>query len=649
MSQQTDIQLTTAASIIGNETAAGANTADRVRDHLVNHIDSKINNDKIETASTFDTASKTVAGRDATKTALNLKADALITPRSVTGNHTLDATDLAAIAAGKSHLIQGDDTGDLTIPPNATVAFTVGTPFLVRGFANVIAGVGVTATGDAGDLSVSLTVSLEKTATNTWLIHNGAAAGGSGTVTSFSAGDLSPLFTTSEATVTTTPALTFTQVNQNANIVFAGPTTGAAAAPTFRALVADDIANAIVIGKVITGFSSGAGAVAATDTILQAINKLDGNIAANGTSLATKWSLASGGTLTGANTITGSEANTLTFTGTWTATANNSFQANYTGAFTARATASDNLIGYKFTPTLVAAAATQVLSAVTVSPTFTAGAHSPNRRAIDVRAGWVTIGLTTHQASSRGQLDILDDGVADQHITTRNSSGTPIIRMNPSGLQMGASNMIINSQTNSSANATTGRGWMYNGDLSASSSHAHVFSVPGGGSVTDGSTAKILIRTTSTYTISTGTGSYTQWQAEPTYNITGGTQTVGGIYYNPTETSMTSTTHYGIRSSSTTALSGVATSAPTALWHMGAVTTARASMRIEAGATTTAPSSPNSGDIWHEGTGNRLMFRQGAASNELIAASAVTTEAVASDTTVTIKLNNVTYKLLARA
>lgn len=38
--------------------------------------------------------------------------------------------------------------------------------------------------------------------------------------------------------------------------------------------------NAAVIGKVLTGFASGAGAVAATDTILQAFNKVVGNIAA---------------------------------------------------------------------------------------------------------------------------------------------------------------------------------------------------------------------------------------------------------------------------------------------------------------------------------------------------------------------------------
>lgn len=64
---------------------------------------------------------------------------------------------------------------------------------------------------------------------------------GTGTVTNFTAGNLSPLFTTNVATSTTTPALTFTLTNQSANLVFAGPSTGSAAAPTFRSLVAADI------------------------------------------------------------------------------------------------------------------------------------------------------------------------------------------------------------------------------------------------------------------------------------------------------------------------------------------------------------------------------------------------------------------------
>ena len=52
---------------------------------------------------------------------------------------------------------------------------------------------------------------------------------GSGTVTSFSAGNLSPLFTTSVATATTTPALTFALSNAGGGTVFGNNTTSAAA------------------------------------------------------------------------------------------------------------------------------------------------------------------------------------------------------------------------------------------------------------------------------------------------------------------------------------------------------------------------------------------------------------------------------------
>jgi hypothetical protein len=62
------------------------------------------------------------------------------------------------------------------------------------------------------------------------------SVGGSGTVTSFSAGNLSPLFTTSVATATTTPALTFSLTNAGARTVF-GNNGGSAAAPSYFTLV----------------------------------------------------------------------------------------------------------------------------------------------------------------------------------------------------------------------------------------------------------------------------------------------------------------------------------------------------------------------------------------------------------------------------
>lgn len=62
----------------------------------------------------------------------------------------------------------------------------------------------------------------------------GSGGGGGGTVTTFSAGNLSPLFTTSVATATSTPALSFALSNAAQNSIFAGPATGGAGAPSFQ-------------------------------------------------------------------------------------------------------------------------------------------------------------------------------------------------------------------------------------------------------------------------------------------------------------------------------------------------------------------------------------------------------------------------------
>jgi hypothetical protein len=72
-----------------------------------------------------------------------------------------------------------------------------------------------------------------------------------GTVTSVGLA-LPNIFSVSDSPVTTSGTLTGTLANQNANIVFAGPGTGSAAAPTFRALVANDIPN-LDAEKITTG------------------------------------------------------------------------------------------------------------------------------------------------------------------------------------------------------------------------------------------------------------------------------------------------------------------------------------------------------------------------------------------------------------
>ena len=68
----------------------------------------------------------------------------------------------------------------------------------------------------------------------------------------------------------TATAFTASNVTTNANLTGEATSVGNAATLT----------NSAVIGKVLTGYTSGAGTVAATDTILEAIQKLNGNTAA---------------------------------------------------------------------------------------------------------------------------------------------------------------------------------------------------------------------------------------------------------------------------------------------------------------------------------------------------------------------------------
>lgn len=75
-------------------------------------------------------------------------------------------------------------------------------------------------------------------------ISTGIAANGNANCTSalssFSSGNFSPLFTTSVATSTTTPALSFAAISQSANLFFASPN-GSSGSPTFRAIAGLDL------------------------------------------------------------------------------------------------------------------------------------------------------------------------------------------------------------------------------------------------------------------------------------------------------------------------------------------------------------------------------------------------------------------------
>lgn len=147
-------------------------------------------------------------------------------------------------------------------------------------------------------------------------VLSASGAPGEGTVTNFTSGDLSPLFTTSVATATSTPALTFTLSTHTANTVFAGPTSGGAAGPTFRSLVTADLPSGV--GDVVGPLSTTDNALARFDTttgkliqnsvgILSDAGALSGILSFNGNTWATgtgTLSIGAGKTFTLSNTLT---------------------------------------------------------------------------------------------------------------------------------------------------------------------------------------------------------------------------------------------------------------------------------------------------------------------------------------------------------
>ena len=96
---------------------------------------------------------------------------------------------------------------------------------------------------------------------------SGDLPAGTGTVTTFSAGNLSPLFSTSVANPTTTPALTFSLTNAGANTLF-GNISGGSAAPSFTSTSSIPLSN-FGLGIGLTGylFGNGASPITASSTI----------------------------------------------------------------------------------------------------------------------------------------------------------------------------------------------------------------------------------------------------------------------------------------------------------------------------------------------------------------------------------------------
>lgn len=235
------------------------------------------------------------------------------TATDITIANTDPGSAVTLTSAGGTETLVNDGIG----PALANKGLTAGTGISLSSTAT-----DVTVTNSAPDQVVALTAGTGIGITGAYpnfTITNSSPSSG-GTVTSVGLA-LPTEFAISGSPVTGAGTLTGSWNAQSANTVLAGPTSGGAATPTFRALVSGDIpslpyvsttltssqiivgnagnvatavamsgeasidnagavtlSNSAVIGKVLTGFTPAPGTVAATDTILQAIQKLDANL-----------------------------------------------------------------------------------------------------------------------------------------------------------------------------------------------------------------------------------------------------------------------------------------------------------------------------------------------------------------------------------
>lgn len=139
--------------------------------------------------------------------------------------------------------------------------------------------------------------------------------GASGSVTSVGL-SLPNIFTVTNSPVTSTGTLTGTLATQTANTVWAGPTTGSAAAPAFRALVAADIPSlSSVYQPLNTNLSSLAGLTGSANRLpyFTALGTMAlANFTPAGFSLALTANASVGGTNTGDQTTISGNAGTAT-------------------------------------------------------------------------------------------------------------------------------------------------------------------------------------------------------------------------------------------------------------------------------------------------------------------------------------------------
>lgn len=185
-----------------------------------------------------------------------------ITPGSVAATGTVTGSNLSGTNTGDQTITL---TGDVTGSGTGSFAATIGANKVVTSYINANAVTyakiqsesASTLLGNptgSGAVPSEITLGSGLSFSGTTLV----ATGTGGTVTTFSSGNLSPIFTTSVATATTTPALTFALTNAAAHTFF-GNFTGSSGAPSYSSpsLASADFANQGTTATLLHGNASG--------------------------------------------------------------------------------------------------------------------------------------------------------------------------------------------------------------------------------------------------------------------------------------------------------------------------------------------------------------------------------------------------------
>lgn len=399
---------------------------------------------------TWGSITGTLSNQTDLQAALDLKANKALSLNPQTGDYTPVIGDADTVDIR----MNGAVAQSLTIPPNASVAFPVGTILYVTRIATdanpttFVAGAGVTLVSTSGALTDAgryVQMAAKKTATNTWEILNGVAGGGGGTVTSvgFTGGLISV------ANPTTTPAFTVAGTSGGVPYFSSSSTWASSAALAANALVIGGGAGAapatVTTGTgVLTALAvnvgsagafvtfDGAGGTPSSITLtngtglpISGITGLGTNV---GTWLATpswtNFSAAITGTApywatTGTSTLTGTTAiaggtNPLTFTNniqdgfrqtaTFTTTANNQQLALIDHTITTRNSASDVASSVAVKPVFTAGAASQILYGLSIDMSGSNFAtNSPTIYALNAVGG----GVFTQTSSALSPLALL--------------------------------------------------------------------------------------------------------------------------------------------------------------------------------------------------------------------------------------------------